>query len=244
MRRIVEVMFAAAGLLASGRPALGQTTSAAVAASFGAGLDSTTAASLVQVVDGARAKGLPVEPIVAKARLGLLRRAPGTLIVAAARSTAERLDAARTALAPAPTMADVVAGADALTAGVNADALRSLRRVAPARPLAVPLGVLAQLVASGVPIARATAIVRDLVKRGAPAGQLVALGNAVDGDVRAGERAEVSLGLRLRQLDAVLGPPGSAASAAAGICASATASPITADAVGPCVAPGGGQKKP
>lgn len=242
MRRIVEVMLAAAWLLAFGRPALGQTTSTALAASFGAGLDSTTAATLVQVVDGARAKGLPVEPIVAKARLGLLRRAPGTLIVAAARTTAERLDVARTALAPAPTIADVVAGADALSAGVNAGALRSLRRVAPARPLAVPLGVLAQLVASGVPVARATAIVTDLVKRGAPAGQLVALGNAVDGDVRAGERAEVSLGLRLRQLDAVLGPPGSAMQGAASACASASRAPYAQDAL--CVAPGGGQKKP
>lgn len=199
-------------LLAAARPIAAQSATAGDGGfSFGAALDSTSAAQLAEIVDGARAHRLPVDPIVAKARLGILRHAPAATIVGAARAVAERLETARAALDPLATPTDIAAGADALGSGVNADALRSVRRAAPARSVAVPLGVLAQLVASGVPVKRATAIVTDLLHRGAPATQLVALGNDVDADVRAGERADVSLGMRLRQLNAVLGPPGAAA---------------------------------
>lgn len=230
----------AAAMTICARPLAAQSATTAGTSSLGATLDSSATAQLAAIVDDARGRGLPVEPIVAKARLGLLRHASADRIVAAARAVAERLEQARGALDPRPSAADIAAGADALSAGVNTDALRNVRRAARERGVAVPLGVLAQLVASGVPVARATTIVTDLVRRGAPVGQLVALGNAVDGDVRAGARADVSLGLRLRQLDAVLGPPGAAASGATSLCASASMTPDALCAAGT----GGSPKKP
>lgn len=239
VRSALRALTLTAAAAAIGAPALSAQSAAVVpaVASFGGALDSAAAADLAAIVGDARAHGLPIDPIVAKARLGILRHATAPTIVAAARAVADRLEVARTALEPRPSAADIAAGADALSAGVNDGALRSVRRVAAERPMAVPLGVLAQLVASGVPAARATAIVTALVRRGAPVGQLVALGNAVDGDVRAGERAEVSLGLRMQQLDAVLGAPGASGSGAAGF-------PATDCAGASCTTAAGGKKKP
>jgi hypothetical protein len=75
---------------------------------------------------------------------------------------------------------------------------------------------LAQLVASKVPLPRATKIVTDLIKRGASDPQLLALGNNVSTDVVHGAQAMASLDVRLRGLTAVLAPLGSAAAAADG----------------------------
>jgi len=80
------------------------------------------------------------------------------------------------------------------------------RVVSPTRPVAVPIGVLAQLVASGVPAPKATAIVTELMKRGATNVQLVALGTDVNADVVAGTRADAALGVRLNGLTPLLAP--------------------------------------
>jgi len=89
---------------------------------------------------------------------------------------------------------------------VTKTALEAVRSTSPTKPVAVPLGLLAQLVASGVPATRATQIVTELVKRGASNAQLVALGNDVNSDVGRGARANASLDVRLRGLTAVLAP--------------------------------------
>ena len=167
-------------------------------------LDSATAARVATVVADARSQGLPVDPIVAKVRLGALRHAPDSLIVAAAKSVAQRLALARTALQPMPAPGDVAAGADALSAGVTPEALRMIRDAAGNRPMAVPLGVVAELTATGVPPVRAATIITTLMRRGAPARQLVSLGNDVNADVKAGARAEASLGVRIQRLEAIL----------------------------------------
>jgi hypothetical protein len=167
-------------------------------------LDSSTATRIAAVLADARSQGLPTDPIVAKVRLGALRRAPDSLIVAAAQAVAQRLALARDALAPRPAPGDVAAGADALSAGVTPEALRTIRAAAGTHPVAVPLGVVAELTATGVPPARAATIITALMKRGAPAHELVALGNDVNADVRAGARADASLGVRIKRLDAIL----------------------------------------
>lgn len=163
---------------------------------------------LSQIVESVRAKGLPTDPIVAKVRRGVIMHAPPARIVAAAQAVAARLEQARDALAPHPTASDIAAGEDALSInGVTTQALATIRAASPSRPVAVPVGVFAQLVASGVTAARATDIVTTLVKRGATSVQLVSLGNDVNGDVARGARAENSLEVRLKRLTPLLAPP-------------------------------------
>jgi hypothetical protein len=169
--------------------------------------DHETAARVMRIVESARNQGLPIDPIIAKAQQGVLFRSPPDRIVAAALAVARRLETARTALAPSPTPGDIAAGENALSIqGVSTDALRAVRAVSPTRPVAVPIGVLAQLVASGVSSPQATTIVTDLMRRGATNVQLVALGSDVNSDVAAGARADAALGVRLNGLTPFLSP--------------------------------------
>jgi hypothetical protein len=173
-------------------------------------VDRETATLLVRIVDSARARGLPTDPIVTIISKGVLLHAAPERMVVAAQNVAARLEDARVALAPKPTATDIAAGGDALSvAGVTKAALQAVRSTSPNRPVAVPIGVLAQLVASGVPAKRATEIVTELIKRGASSAQLVALGNDVNSDVGHGARAIASLDVRLQGLTAVLAPVGS-----------------------------------
>jgi hypothetical protein len=194
-------------------------------ASLGAAQDSLPVASLdrdvgthlVRIVDSARVRGLPTEPIVAKISQGVLFHSPPERIVVAAQSVVARLEEARVALAPKPTPSDIAAGENALGVdGVTRSALQAVRATSPNRSVAVPLGLLAQLVASKVPVSRATKIVTDLIRRGATDPQLLALGNNVNADVVHGARAMASLDVRLQGLNAVLAPLGSSATSADG----------------------------
>lgn len=206
MKRAWMVCASAAALVAIGGRLPAQQLAQQVASM--SGFDAQTRAALEQLVERTATRGLPPQPIVVKARFAALMHAPGPKIVSVARAVADRLEVARTALAPQPTAVDIKAGEDALSAGVTPDALRLVRAVRPDRPVAVPLGLLAQLVATGVPVARASKIVTDLMRKGADNQQLVALGNDVNSDVALGERAEAALDLRTQALNAVLGSTG------------------------------------
>ena len=174
------------------------------------GVDAGTIAQLRQIVAATAERGLPVDPIVGEARFAALRRVAAPTLIDAAKRVAERLEIARTALKPEPTPADIAAGAEALKYGVPPDALTAIRAARDGRPVAVPLGVLTQLVASHVPVKRASAIVLDLIRRGADATQLADLGNAVNTDIARGRRPEESLDWQLQSLNALLAPPGGA----------------------------------
>jgi hypothetical protein len=200
--------------------------------------DRQTAAQIEHIVETARGQGLPAEPIIAVARHAMLIHAAPARMVAAAQAVARRLALAREALAPSPTPSDIAAGEDALGInGVSADALRAVRAVSPTRPVAVPIGVLAQLVAGGVPSARATATVIDLMRRGATSAQLVALGGDVNADVAAGSRADAALGVRLDGLTPFLARSSSAQTVTAGTQAMSSAGGGSATP-----RPGGGKK--
>jgi hypothetical protein len=188
------------------RVAAAQDTSALISG------DREASAELSRIVETTRQGGLPVDPILAKVRYAVLvAHAPPPKIVAAARAVAGRLEEARNALAPHPTPPDIAAGEDALSSGVSPAALQDIRKANPSRPVAVPLGVLAQLVANGVPEKRAAKIVTDLIRRGATAEQLVALGNEVNADVALGTVAANALDLRMSRLNAVLALPSASA---------------------------------
>lgn len=192
-------------------------------------LDDQTQAMVLRTVDSARTRGLPVEPIVDKALEGATKRATGVRIQAAVSSLFHRLELAREALAPSPGPRDIAAGADALAYGATRDALKTMRAIRPNESIAVPLGVLTQLVASGVPVLRATSVVADLLRRGARDEQLIALNDDVRSYVAAGASPEAALDVRTRGLNAVLAPPGGAAAAGdaniAGVSATPTKKP-------------------
>jgi len=175
-----------------------------VAYAAGAPLDSATQAALRVEMTRAQARGLPLEPLEAKVREGQIKRAAPARIRGAVAALATRLDSARAALGPTSNAAELVAGADALAAGADAGALRTLRTAGGARDLAAPLGALAQLVASGVAPSRATQMIVELLKRGVAPREVLAFGVAVESDVGAGVPAEESAVFRLRTIESAV----------------------------------------
>lgn len=211
---------ALAGLVAVGpRPVQAQPASVSATASggtlgaarpVGARLadipDARVRAAVSEVLTDARERGLPLEPLVAKALEGVEKQAPAVRIEAAVRAMAARLASAQGALAPRQSDAEVTAGADALAVGVPADVLQRLRVLAPRRSTAVSLGVLSQLVSRGVPTPQAAASVARLVQQRATDAQLLALGRAVQEDMSSGVSATTALALRTQALVAALPP--------------------------------------
>lgn len=192
-------------------------------------LDTATRAVVLRTIDTARELGLPVEPLVDKALEGATKRAAAPRIEAAVAALLHRMEISRDALAPNAAARDIVAGADALAYGATREALATMRTIRPNGSLAVPLAVLTQLVASGVPVTRATRAVADLLKRGARDEQLIALQDDVRSYVAAGASPEAALDVRTRGLNAVL-PPGGAGAG------------HTGDLSSPTAASGGGKK--
>ena len=176
----------------------------AFAASVGLELDSATQAVVTRELLRARERGIPVEPLLAKAREGRLKRAPGERIRFAVAALAARLDSARGALGSSSTLSELVGGADAIAAGADVAALRALR-AATTGSVAAPVGTLAQLCASGVAPRRAVEMIIALLKRNATPAQLISLGNQVETDVASGLLPEDSASVRLRGVEASLG---------------------------------------
>ena len=173
----------------------------AYAATAVAELDSVTQAAVVRELGRARARGLPVQPLVAKVREAQVKRAAPARIRIAVAALVARLDSARSALGPTSNVAEIVAGADAIAAGVDPGSLRAVRAASGARDLSAPLGALAQLVASGVNQRRATQMIVELLRKDAGPRELLAFGIAVETDVGAGVPAEESAVFRLRAME-------------------------------------------
>jgi hypothetical protein len=138
-------------------------------------LDATTAAQVQQVVDSAQRAGLPGEPLVQKALEGGTLGASGDRIVAAVQALHGQLRRAREALGGGASDAELTAAAGALRAGLEPGALRRLQSLRGGRPLVLPIAVLTDLVAEGVPPAEATRSVLDLARDNRPDDEFVAL---------------------------------------------------------------------
>lgn len=163
-----------------------------------AGLDSATAAAIAPIVQQAKATGLPVGPLYVKAREGQVRRVPLAAITSALRALVQRLRSANDALAPSPSEQELRAAADAIKEGVGAETLRAMRKAGGDGSLAVPLGVLTQLILRGVPVEKASMKVVDLLNRGAMPQTFIVLDESVRQDVLAGRHPDESLDLRLK----------------------------------------------
>ena len=147
-------------------------------------LDAAVRPVVAALIDSARAASLPTEPLVQRALEGATKGAPEDVIVAAVRRLAVDLARAREALGSTASPAELSAGAAALRAGASQTTLAELRH-ARREPLIVPLAVLADLVASGVPVDSATAAVLALAARARDA-DLVEFRRAVERDIALG----------------------------------------------------------
>jgi hypothetical protein len=138
-------------------------------------LDSGTAAAVQRVVDSAGRAGLPTEPLVQKALEGSTLGASGERIHAAVAALAGQLGSAREALGADAEESELTAAAGAIRAGLPPSALRRLQSLRSGRPLVVPIAVLTDLVAEGVPAEQATQSVLELARDGRPDDEFVAL---------------------------------------------------------------------
>jgi hypothetical protein len=138
-------------------------------------LDPATAAAVQRVVDSAAHQGLPTEPLIQKALEGGTLGAPGDRIVYAVGALHGQLGQARAALGNRASEADLTAAAGALRAGLSPAALQRLQSLRGDRPLVVPIAVLTDLVADGVPADEATRSVLDLAREGRPDEEFMAL---------------------------------------------------------------------
>ena len=153
--------------------------------------------AIVRLADSLRVAGVPAEPLYAKAAEGVLKGADDARIVTAVRTLARELTQARAALGTAAPAGDVLAAASALHAGVPAAAIRRLRD-AGAGPLALPLVVLADLAARGVPPAGAAGSIAELLARGASDAELNGYRAGVERDIASGRDARTAADARLQ----------------------------------------------
>ncbi|HEX6534234.1 MAG TPA: hypothetical protein VF041_06530 [Gemmatimonadaceae bacterium] len=159
-------------------------------------------------IDSARADRLPADPLVLKALEGASKGASGPRIVAAVRALRHDLRVARDALGPSSTEAELVAAASALRAGAAPERIERLRTARANTPLTVPLAVLADLIARGVPADTASSIIGDLARRGARDDGFFALRAEVERDIMAGVAPLGAVTMRAREIPtAPAGPP-------------------------------------
>jgi hypothetical protein len=177
--------------------------------------DAKTRQAVEREISRAAQRGLPVRALVAKANEGVTKQAAGERIRVAVSTLAKRLEQARDLLAPSPSDADVIAGADALAVGVPAPMLRQIRAAYPVGvSVAMPLDVLTELVARGVPASNALEQITQLMRRGATPTQIAGLGASVQSDVAAGLTPDAALEVRARGVMSLLPSPAAAAALA------------------------------
>lgn len=163
-------------------------------------LDPETRSLVVAVVDSARAAGLPTEPLVQRALEGATKGASGTRVIAVVRRLAVDLGVARSALGTGASAPELEAAVAALRAGATPQLLTTLRDVR-RPPLTMALSVLADLVASGVPVDSAAAVVLALAPNARDA-ELVEFRRAVEHDISLGAPPGAAASVRATNADA------------------------------------------
>jgi hypothetical protein len=175
-----------------------QSVSRAADSTIAARFDRGTALVLTRIVDSARAQGLPSHPLVTRALEGASRHIPDARIIAVVRAYAQALRNSRTALGTQAPTDELVAGADVLLAGVTSKALTELRSTRETQPLTVPLVVLADLVARGVPTTDAASAVITVARTNAPDAKFLELQRTVANDITSGASPAGALALRVQ----------------------------------------------
>ena len=159
-------------------------------------LDAATAERVGVIIDSARIAGLPTRPLISKALEGASKGAPGPRIVAAVSRLAGEFRSAREVLGPV-TEAELDAGASALILGVRRQDLAAVRGARSGERLTVPLAVLADLVAYGVPPEAATQAVVKLAEGSGEDEALLDFRRDVERDIALGAPPAAAAAVRL-----------------------------------------------
>ena len=168
-------------------------------------LDPALAALVQAQLDSARAADLPTEPLVQKALEGRGKGAAADRIVGAVRALRLGLESARWTLGSGATAPEIIAASNALRAGASRANITDIRRGREG-PVQVPLDVLTDLIARGIPTAAAAAAVERLVRQGTEDREFLLLRQRVEQDIRAGAAPGLALERRLAGIPAA-GPP-------------------------------------
>lgn len=188
----VRRLLVAALLLAA--PGMLGAQDRAVEARLAGRLDESARREVLAIVDSARRESLPVDPLVARALEGASKGASEERIVAAVRRLRDALADARRALGPEARPEEIAAGASAIQARVPVGVLATLRRERSDAPMTVPISVLADLIARGVPVDTATSAVLALAR--ADDATLVAFRRDVERDIAVGAMPAAAASIR------------------------------------------------
>jgi hypothetical protein len=167
-------------------------------------LDRRVQTAVGALVDSARSLGIPSEPVVDKALEGAAKGAPNDRIVTVVRLRFRELMAARAALGGGAMDTEIIAAADALHGGASPQVITTLRTRRPGAPLTIPLAVLADLIARGVPADTASSAVLALAATPATDAQFAALRDDIERDIAKGAPPAIAASVRTRGV-----PPGS-----------------------------------
>jgi hypothetical protein len=176
-----------------------------------------------RLVDSARARRLPTDPLTSKAAEGILKGADSARVVDAVRRLLGDLELARLTLGSCATSAELVAAASVMHAGVTSPQLARIAqdcgerggggRVSKPDRLLMPLVVLADLVARRVSADVAVSSLETLLSRSAPDAEFASLRAAIERDIANGTSPDAAMRARsaavVRTLDARAGgrPP-------------------------------------
>jgi len=151
-----------------------------------------------RLADSARRRGLPSDPLFAKAAEGALKGADSTRIVDVVRRLLGELGVARSALPASAESAELVAAASALHAGVTPAQLARVARIeggverSRSDRLVMPLVVLADLVARRVSADVAVSSIEPLLAREAPDAEFANLRTAIERDIANGSSPDAA----------------------------------------------------
>jgi hypothetical protein len=149
------------------------------------------------ILNAARTRGLPIEPLVDRALEGAAKGAPPAAIVTAVTRLRDELVVVRGAFGETASTAELTAGTSALRAGATVEELARLRRLRPRQPLTVAAAVMADLVAAGVPADTAVGAVLALAYDADDA-DYIALRRNIQRDIVLGASPAAALGVRIR----------------------------------------------
>ena len=177
-------------------------------------LDAETYRGVSAVIRSTSEMGVPTQSLVSKALEGASKGASGERIVAAVKRLAGQLVLARGALGESSSAAELDAGATALHIGVSPEQLASLRAARPRQSLTIPLGMLADLVARGVPTDSAGVVVLALARTNMRDEDFVAFRRNVERDIALGAPPAAAASVRVnvttrdfaQQVEALPGP--------------------------------------
>lgn len=151
-------------------------------------------------------RGLPADLLRAKIAEGSAKGASQTRIADAVTLLALRVDSVARVLAPSVSVPELHAGAEALSVGVSALSLRSLRRAAGRRPADPYFLFVVRLVRRGVTPEQALHAARALISRQVASNTLLAIADDLARDVAGGMSPAAALHDRMTRLIGGFGP--------------------------------------